>query len=69
MIETKAVASYLNDWRPMSKVMYYDPDPPLVRNFHYRINGIVYTKRSEEFIKVFNAEKLWYRLQNSSDKG
>jgi len=52
-------------WELLPRVMYFDKHPPQVTQFCYRINGVIYSTRSKEFIDMFNAEKLWYQLQNS----
>ena len=63
----QAIATFPGPWKPLSEPMYTDKNPPLVKNFHYRINGIVYIERSKAFIEAYEAEKFWYLLQKKVD--
>ena len=53
-----------NNWELIPSWFMVRPDAPLVRRFNYRINGIVYTENTPEFIEAYNKELLWRRLQN-----
>ena len=70
MIEMTTItgSGFSRQWRPLMIAMYYDKKPPQVRNFLYRINGIVYTERSEEFLSAYKAEVFWWKLQNAGPK-
>ena len=48
-------------WRYYPKFLYCG-NPPKVVDLDYRINGVVYRSRTNEFIEAYQKEIMWEKL-------
>ena len=50
------------NWKHMN---YIPVIPPNVISFDYKIDGILYTKRTPKFCEAFRIQRMWKKLQGS----
>lgn len=63
MIEYKKIND--NKTSKWIRLIMVDQNPraiPFARHYIYRINGKVYTKRTQEFLDEFNKARAWWKL-------